>query len=608
VNLRLRPIALVGVFLAGLAAAGQAAPQTARDLYATALSRDQALKAGRTPTLADYRAAISAYDAVVRKYPASGYADNALWQGAALALEAFERFGAERDQATARRLLELLGDQYRFSPLSAKARDALKRMDTTKAPPPPAEAPPPATPARHLALVRDIRRTTTGDKVRVTIELDAPAPYRAESVENPHRMFVDISETRLGGSVPEGTLTYDEEVVRKVRVGRHPNNTTRVVVDLDGVRRYTVSTLTSPFRILVDCERALAAPAPPPEATPAAPPRAPVSAPPPRTVAAVPRPTLGSRPVPQPWSDTATIAPVDTWSLIDHAPPAPAARARPAVPTPGPKPIPPSPPPPTEPAAEPVATPRAPGASPIPPPGSYSLSRQLGLGASRIVIDPGHGGHDPGALGVGVSEAEVVLDVALRLETLLREAGFEVVLTRRTDEFVPLEERPVIATREQADLFLSIHANASRDRTARGIESYILNFANDPDAVAVAVRENASTERRMNNLPEIVKAITLNNKLDESRSFAGLVQRAMAQQLRGASGAVVDHGVKQAPFVVLIGAAMPSVLVEISFITNAQEGRLLKTPAYRQRIAQALFEAVRGYQKSLKLVPPSQQE
>jgi N-acetylmuramoyl-L-alanine amidase len=222
------------------------------------------------------------------------------------------------------------------------------------------------------------------------------------------------------------------------------------------------------------------------------------------------------------------------------------------------------------------------------------------------VVDPGHGGHDPGALGAGISEAAVVLDVALRLETLLRDAGFEVVLTRRTDEFIPLEERPAIATREQADLFLSIHANASRNRAARGIETYVLNFAGDPDAAAVAVRENAATEQRMNNLPDIVKAIALNNKLDESRSFAGLVQRALAAQLRGAGGAVVDHGVKQAPFVVLIGAAMPSVLVEISFITNAQEGRLLKTPAHRQRIAQALFEGIRGYQRSLKMIPPEQ--
>ena len=216
------------------------------------------------------------------------------------------------------------------------------------------------------------------------------------------------------------------------------------------------------------------------------------------------------------------------------------------------------------------------------------------------MIDPGHGGHDPGAIGPGISEAEVVLDVALRLEALLRDAGFGVVLTRRTDEFIPLEERPAIATREQADLFLSIHANASRNQNARGIESYFLNFATDLDAATVAARENAATGRTMNNLPEIVRAITLNSKLDESRSFAGLIQRAMAARLSGANKGLRNNGVKQAPFVVLIGASMPSVLAEISFITNAQEARLLKSGAYRQRIAQALFDAVRGYQLSLK--------
>lgn len=231
------------------------------------------------------------------------------------------------------------------------------------------------------------------------------------------------------------------------------------------------------------------------------------------------------------------------------------------------------------------------------------MARQLGLGAAKIVIDPGHGGHDPGALGAGISEADVVLDVALRLEKLLREAGVAVVLTRRSDEYVPLEQRTAIAVREQADLFLSIHANASRRRSAQGVESYFLNFSTDPAAEAVAARENAATSRTINNLPDILKAITLNNKLHESRSFAALIQRAMATKLGGGKSGVRNLGVKQAPFVVLIGADMPSVLVEIAFITNPQEGRLLKSGAYRQRIALALFDAVRGYQQSLKSAP-----
>jgi N-acetylmuramoyl-L-alanine amidase len=174
-----------------------------------------------------------------------------------------------------------------------------------------------------------------------------------------------------------------------------------------------------------------------------------------------------------------------------------------------------------------------------------------------------------------------------------------VVLTRRTDDFVSLPARTAIANRESADLFLSIHANANDDASARGIETYFLNFANNLSAASVAARENAASGQAMAALPDFVKAIALNNKLDESRDFATYVQRSMLEKLRPANKTAKDLGVKQAPFVVLIGAAMPSVLAEISFVTNSQEARLLKSPAYRQRIAEALFTAIRKYQTSL---------
>ena len=229
------------------------------------------------------------------------------------------------------------------------------------------------------------------------------------------------------------------------------------------------------------------------------------------------------------------------------------------------------------------------------------MARQLGLGVSRIVIDAGHGGHDPGAMGKGVTEAELVLDVALRLEALLQKApGIEVILTRRTDEFIPLQERPAIANREGADLFLSIHANASPHSAARGIETYFLNFANNPNAAQVAARENAASALTMGALPDFVKAIALNNKVDESRDFAAQIQRAMIARLRSSNKSLKDLGVKQAPFIVLIGATMPSVLAEVSFVTNPQEAKLLKGNVYRQRIAEALFNAIRKYQTSLK--------
>ncbi|MCR4375192.1 MAG: N-acetylmuramoyl-L-alanine amidase [Acidobacteria bacterium] len=270
-------------------------------------------------------------------------------------------------------------------------------------------------------------------------------------------------------------------------------------------------------------------------------------------------------------------------------------------------------PPSSEPARGPAAPPAVvtvPMPSALPPAapaatsgGDYSLARQLGLGISRIVIDAGHGGHDPGAQANGVVESELVLDIALRVETLLKkQAGIDVVLTRRTQEFIPLEERTAIANREGADLFLSIHANASRRVAAKGVETYFLNFATNPEAEAVAARENAGSRTSMGKLPQLVQQIALHDKMKESRELAQIVQTNMIRALRPQNKAVVDLGVKQAPFVVLIGAQMPSVLAEISFVTNKAEASLLKKQAYRQRIAQALADAVLKYQTSLKKV------
>jgi N-acetylmuramoyl-L-alanine amidase len=269
----------------------------------------------------------------------------------------------------------------------------------------------------------------------------------------------------------------------------------------------------------------------------------------------------------------------------------------------------------SEPAIAPLETATVPEVEPSParpaplPPstnrnGNFSLSRQLGLGIAKVVIDAGHGGHDPGAQARGLTEADLVLDIALRLEKLLlKEGGFEVVLTRRTDTFVGLEERTAIANKAGADLFLSIHSNASSSASARGIETYFLNFAANPEAEAVAARENAGGSRTMRSLPEIVRAIALNNKLDESRDFASMVQSSMYTQMRKANKDLRSLGVKQAPFMVLVGATMPAVLAEISFITNRQDAALLKTDKYRQQIAEALLAGVVRYQQSLKRGP-----
>jgi N-acetylmuramoyl-L-alanine amidase len=247
---------------------------------------------------------------------------------------------------------------------------------------------------------------------------------------------------------------------------------------------------------------------------------------------------------------------------------------------------------------------RAAAAAPLPPPvpqpnrnGSLSIARQLGLGARRIVLDAGHGGHDPGTIGrAGLQEKDLVLEVAQRLAPLIRsELKAEVVMTRDSDVFIPLEERTAIANSKGADLFLSIHANSSRNSRARGIETYFLNFAKDPHAEEVAARENAISAATLKDLQGLVKAIALNSKIDESRDFAATVQEAMVGGLRSHNAGALNRGVHAAPFYVLIGANMPSILAEIAFVSHPDEERLLKTQEYRARIAQSLLEGVRDY-------------
>ncbi len=696
----------------------------------TAVRKALALPSTTAAVLKAVRTAVADFEAVVRQYPASGYSDDALWRAARLSQDAFDRFHEARERTAAMRLLTLLSSEY---PASRWARQAPAQLAVLRAASPgttPADAPahapdeplsPPAataagttrvaaitptatgpaeptpgtrttgatpsTPPR-TASIRAIRRAVMNDIVRVVIELDAEVTFHDERLENPARVFVDLPNTRPDTAIQDQTLRFDADtdLVRQVRIGRHPNNTTRIVLEAAGVSSYSVYPLYSPYRLVIDLmrERTLRAegPArpttevPTPAAAPPAPPAiaaatsaagrivapavpaaartapgggditpagaaavlpAPVSAPARAaaisaaagdTPAATDAPLASSTPDAKKAPSDGRIEPAVLSIVPRDAPPAltevairTAPEAAAAADT-------------TRPSwartstSSPSATGTGPtdtsadgaeAASPAPaatrPPalpaaralpnvgGGLSMARQLGLGVSRIVIDPGHGGHDPGARGKGVTEAELVLDVALRLEKLLaRLPGVEVVLTRRDDQFVALQERTAIANREGADLFLSIHANASSAASARGVETYFLDFASSQREAAVAARENATSQQNMAALQDVVKAIALNNKLDESRDFATYVQREMMSGLRGANKTIRDLGVKKAPFVVLIGASMPSILAEVSFLTNAQEARLLKSGSYRQRIAQALFEGVKKYQASLKNV------
>lgn len=229
--------------------------------------------------------------------------------------------------------------------------------------------------------------------------------------------------------------------------------------------------------------------------------------------------------------------------------------------------------------------------------GQRSMTRVLGLRVRRIVIDAGHGGHDSGTLGPGgLEEKDVALDVALRLGHLLhRRLGADVIYTRRTDKFISLEERTAIANRAHADLFISIHANSSSDPDVRGVETYFLNFTTSPDALQVAARENATSDRSVHELSDLVRKIALSDKIDESREFAADVQQSLYDGLAPGNPGLKNRGVKQAPFAVLIGAHMPSILAEISFLTNSEDAAELAQPAYRERLAESLYQGVAMY-------------
>jgi N-acetylmuramoyl-L-alanine amidase len=231
---------------------------------------------------------------------------------------------------------------------------------------------------------------------------------------------------------------------------------------------------------------------------------------------------------------------------------------------------------------------------------SQSLTRVLGLKVGRIVIDAGHGGHDTGTAGAGgLLEKDVVLDVAKRMGALIESRmGAEVVYTRSDDTFIALESRTQTANEHRADLFLSIHANSSPTESASGVETYYLSFTTSKEALEVAARENASSQKGVYELKDLLQKIALQDKVDESREFAAKVQQALLST-SGRPHRPLDRGVKKAPFVVLIGASMPSVLAEIGFLSNPKDEALFMKPDFRQRVAERLYKGLAQYAATL---------
>lgn len=505
-----------------------------------------------------------------------------------------------------------------------------------------------ATTAKHkgLPLVTSLRYWSTPDYTRIAIDVGDEIKYEAGRVPSPDRIYFDLYGSRLASELMGKSYDIHDGLLKKVRVAQYKPNMARVVLEVDNLAEYSAFLLPNPYRLIIDVHgRKPAAPTQTAKAQDAdsdensnsltgvpqsrsaktqskivtarkeSAALTSVSAENQTETARSTKPSLSPRaevPLQTSNLDLSEIA-----SLSDD----PQQVKATSKPTSGPvvetvarrEPEKKS----ADPAETTVVTTKktqpkkgrnkstttlanvheaAPTAD-----GDLSLIRALGLKIGRIVVDAGHGGHDTGTIGPnGLLEKDLVLDVALRLGKLLEDKlGADVVYTRKDDTFIPLETRTAIANQNQADLFISIHANSSRDPSARGVETYYLNFTRSPEALEVAARENAVSETSVHDLQDLVKKIALKEKIDESREFAATVQKSLYAGESAKNPGVKNRGVKKAPFIVLIGANMPSILAEISFVSNPTDERKLRTPEYRQRIAESLYRGVTRYAQGL---------
>ncbi len=563
-----------------------------------------------------YQSAVDSYQFLVHEYPGSKYSQDALLRIGKLQRD---QLG---DSAQASKTYEDFLKKYPRSPRKREAQEALAELAllqrsnaseaSENAPPAPttearaaapaeAETPGPVhggveatgrTGSEGAPRIRRITASANADATRVTIDLEDTVQYSSARIANPDRIFFDLHSARLTPEVARGNVQVFGNLLTGVRVAQNQSGVVRVVLDVTGVKDYAASLLSNPPQLVIflystvrngnGVRTAKSKPAKPQsgagdlsedararsndsgnmksvsEKDPAVDPGAVPSNAMTRSTAAGAKNSRGKL------SSTSANTVANTGAKPDLI---------------------------------------RPNSAPQPTrDGQSTLTRALGLKIGRIVIDAGHGGHDTGTIGpTGLMEKDLCLDVALRLGKIIQQRlpGADIVYTRSDDTFIPLEERTNIANQAKADLFISIHANSSQDHAARGVETYYLNLKGSAEAMEVAARENASSDQGVHDLEDLVKKIARNEKIDESKEFAEDIQDSLAKRMQKASKTVKDRGVRKAPFVVLIGADMPSILTEISFLSNPADEKLLKQPEYRQRVAEGLYQGVASYLQSM---------
>src|SRR5712691_5668413 len=583
-----------------------------------------------------YQSAADSYQFLVHEYPTSKYCQDAILRVAKLQRD---QLG---DSALAKKTYDDFLKRYPRSPRKREAQEALAELallqngdaptatnsvaSNSNAPAVTAEEPR-ANPPVHsggksvsrsasgeIPRVRRIRAAANGDATRVTIDLEDSVQYTSGRIANPDRIFFDLHAARLTPEVSRSNIHVDGGLLTAVRVAQNHNGVVRVVLDVNGVKDYTASLTNNPPQLVIDLYGNSAAPVRTAREKPTQKPGAEDSNENAagtnsavRTVqnATTKEPTGDAVPSEQPAASSKSVINAtinggaangsssanNSITAAHNSPPGvknSKSRSLKAAAT----------------SAKPDLV--RPASSPQPTrDGQSTLTRTLGLKIGRIVIDAGHGGHDTGTIGpTGLMEKDLCLDVALRLGKIIEQRlpGADVVYTRSDDTFVPLEERTNIANQAKADLFISIHANSSRDHAARGIETYYLNLKGSAEAMEVAARENATAQGGVHELQDLVKRIARTEKIDESKELAEDIQDSLSKRIQKSNKPMKNRGVRKAPFVVLIGADMPSILTEISFLSNPADEQMLKKPEQRQKVAEGLYQGVVSYLESMNSV------
>jgi N-acetylmuramoyl-L-alanine amidase len=528
-----------------------------------------------------YQSAIDTYNFLLKQYPETRYRSAAIF-----AIAQIQKDDLGQAEAAEVEFKDFL-KRFPNSEKAPDARQALKEISDAReesknqAPEVKGQVVEARESSRGTTRVIDIQTLNTDNFTRIVVTLEDTVRFESAHIASPDRIYFDLHKANVGPGLSKKTMDVQNGLLKSVRLGQNREGVVRLVLDVDGARDCKAYLVSNPYRLVIEVRNdATVTTAKNSSSAPAS--AVPLSAAKEDAAGTDPKSTGNSKD-----SSSAAINKPVTAKLAAKLAASPAEKSTPIK---------------TK-SANTNAAALKPPTEPKPTrDGQHSLTRALGLKIGRIVIDPGHGGHDTGTIGPrGLMEKDLCLDVALRLGHLIEQKlpGAEVIYTRKDDTFIPLEQRTAIANEAKADLFISIHANSSHDHEARGIETYYLNFATSEESLEVATRENALSQEGLHDLQDLVKKIARNEKIEESKEFASDVQDSLTRRMQLVSQGEKNRGVKKAPFVVLIGANMPSILSEISFISNPSDEKLLRKGDQRQRVADGLYRGIAAYLDNL---------